>query len=54
MVVLEPPPPPDWGEVVVVVVVGVPAGGLLVGAAWLAGLLGVGVFTVVVSGLLVM
>ena len=43
---LDPPVVPDFGGVVVVVVVGVPAGGLVVGVAWVAGLLGVGVFTV--------
>ena len=52
-------PPPDVGDavvvvVVVVVVVGVPSGGLVWGALWLAGLAGVGVLTVVLIGLATM
>jgi hypothetical protein len=44
VVVLDPPVVPGWA--VVVVVVGVPRGGLVAGAVWLAGLDGVGVVTV--------
>jgi hypothetical protein len=43
VVVLGPPDLP--GGRVVVVVVGVPRGGLVAGAVWLAGLAGVGVLT---------
>ena len=48
------PDVPVAGFVVVVVVVGVPNGALAVGAVWLGGLDGVGVFVVALMGLAAM